>query len=83
MNKKKYLEILEEYNKMEEAAHIYATEFIALQLSCNKDSIIITDLEFGETSFWFQYIPEGCDSFSSEHKTISIEHFLEWFNTHY
>lgn len=83
MDKQKYLEILKEYNRMEEAAYIYASEFIALQLSCDKDSIIIADLEFSETSFWFQYILEGCDIFSSEYKTISIEQFLEWYETHY
>lgn len=53
MDKKQYLEILKEYNRMEEAAYTYAAEFVAFQLSCDKDSICITDLEFGETSLWF------------------------------
>lgn len=83
MDKKQYLEILKEYNRMEEAAYNYVAEFVALQLSCDKNSICITDLEFGETSLWFQYIPEGCDSFCLETRTIPIEQFLEWFNVHY
>ena len=80
MDKKKYLEILKEFDRMEEAAYEYAREFITLQLFCDKNSFYITELEFGEDSFWFQYTPDGCDTFCSETKTIPIEQFLEWYS---